>query len=664
MPGRRVTRVTWPRRLAWAAAFVFLAAVVASAWLLWSSPSVAAGVALAVLVVLGGVPCAAALWVSGHQPGNALGPSLALPGLLAAVVLGLVVASLTLPEVPPGGDYVTVLSQGAWVLLYVVLAIPLLLFPDGRLASRASRWLMAGILLDALVFMITAATAPGPFLPPEQDTPHVLGTMPAGLATVLVAVSLLALPLSLVALAFVVRRRYRAGPPERRRQLRWLSLGATVLPITVLATWASYALVGNSDLIQGPLVALGFLSLPVLMAVGAVYPDAVDVDRALAGTTSHAVFTAALLTTYTGVNLATGLLVTRSAPTIAVAATALAAVALSPFRRRLQGRIDQRLYPARRAAFTAIEVLHAETLASQAGPEQMQQRLRDALHDQRLVVGYCTPREGLLVDGEGHPIDARQLDRPTPVMLGGQTIGVLSAAAPHSGELLRDIAQRAAPLMELARLRAELRSALMEAEESRARLLRVGYQERVRLEHDLHDGAQQRLVALGMALRLAQRRTARGVEVTGVIDNAVAELATAVSELRQLAHGIRPSCLDDGLAGALSQLVGSAPNAIEVRVTDRRLDLDLETTAYYVAAEAITNAIKHAEANSITLDVDVVESQLHVRVTDDGSGRATLRRGSGLAGLADRVAAHGGSLTVESSADRGTMIEAILPCAS
>jgi signal transduction histidine kinase len=658
--------VTWPRRLAWAAALVVLAAVLTSAWLVLSDPGVTAAVVLVVLVVLAGVPCAAALWVSGHQPRNALGPSLALPGLLVAGVLSLVVGSLTLPQAPPGGDYVTVLSQGAWVLLYVVLAVPLLLFPDGRLASRASRWLLAAILLDALVFMVTAATAPGPFLPPEQDTPHVLGTMPSGLADVLVATSLPALLLTLVGLALDVRHRYRSSPPGRRRQLRWLTLIATALPITVLATWGSYAVFGNSDLVQGPLVALGFLSLPILLAVGAVHPDAVDVDRALAGTVSHAVVTMVLLATFTAVDLAAGLLVTRSAPTIAVAVTALAAIALSPLRRRLQGRIDRRLYPARRAAFSAIDQLHRETLTLQAAPEQVQQRLRDALHDRHLVVGCRTPSGGLLVDGEGNRIDPHQLDHPTEIVLGGQAIGALCMTVPHSRELVRDIAQRAAPLVELSRLRSELRSALAEAEESRARLLRVGYEERVRLEHDLHDGAQQRLVALGMALRLAQRRTARGVEVTGVIDNAVAELATAVSELRQLAHGIRPSCLDDGLVPALSQLVGSTPTAIQVRVTDRRLDLDLETTAYYVAAEAITNAIKHAEATRIALDVDVdvVASQLHVRVSDDGSGRAALRRGSGLAGLADRVAAHGGRLTVESHLGSGTVIEAILPCAS
>ena len=656
--------MTWPRRLAWAAALLVLAVAIGSAWLIWLSPSVTSLVVLAILVVLGGVPCTAALWVSGRQPDNALAPTLALPGLLVAVILGLVVGSLTLPGVPPGGDYVTVASQGAWVLLYVVLAVPLLLFPDGRLHSRSSRWLLAAILIDALVFMVTAATAPGPFLPPEQDTPHVLGTMPSGLTNVLVAVSLPALPLTLAWLALDLRGRYRASPPERRRQFRWLYLAALFLPITVLATWASYAIVGNSDVVQGPLIVVGFLLVPVLMAIGAVYPDAVDVDRALAGTTSHAVFTGALLMTFTGVNLAAGLLVSRSAPTIAVAATALAAIALSPLRRRLQGRIDRRLYPARRAAFTAIDVLHAETLTSLAAPEQVQQRLRDALHDPHLVVGYRTPREGRLVDGSGQPVDPRLLEHPTEITLGGEPIGVLSMTVPHSPQLVRDIARRAAPLVELARLRAELRSAILEAKESRSRLLRVGYEERVRLERDLHDGAQQRLVALGMALRLAQRRTARGIEVTGVIDNAVAELATAVSELRQLAHGIRPSCLDDGLVPALSQLVGSTPTPIELRVTNQPLDRDLETTAYYVAAEAITNAIKHAEAARITLDVDVVESRLHVRVTDDGCGRATIRGGSGLAGLADRVSAHGGHLNVDSTLGRGTVVEAILPCAS
>ena len=134
----------------------------------------------------------------------------------------------------------------------------------------------------------------------------------------------------------------------------------------------------------------------------------------------------------------------------------------------------------------------------------------------------------------------------------------------------------------------------------------MGYEERVRLERDLHDGAQQRLVSLGMALRLAQRRLSRGVDVFGVLDAAVAELGTAVSELRQLAHGIRPSCLDDGLVPALSGLVASTPVPIALQVTTAKLDPDLETTAYYVAAEAIANAVKHAGAQGISLNVEAI----------------------------------------------------------
>jgi len=349
-------------------------------------------------------------------------------------------------------------------------------------------------------------------------------------------------------------------------------------------------------------------------------------------------------------------------PAVAIAVTAGAAILLVPLGRRLQRYVDSRLYRARHAAFESIAELHRETLQARAGPEELQQRLRDALADQTLVVGYCRPASGDVVDARGA---AMQVPEPlVDITIGPERIGVLSTRAPIAGELVRAIAARAAPLVELVRLRLELRQALSDAEDSRARLLRVGYEERVRLERDLHDGAQQRLVALGMALRLAQRRLGRGVDVSAVFDEAVAELGTAVSELRLLAHGIRPSCLDDGLVPALSQLISTAHLPIVLHMTATDLDEDVETTAYYVAAEAITNAVKHAEAATITLDVDVVDGHLRVCITDDGNGRASARPGSGLAGLVDRVGAHGGQLSINSQQGAGTIIEALLPCAS
>ena len=635
------------------------AAVVGAGWLVLLAPSPADALVLAAAAVLGGVPAAAGLAVSRRLPRSLLGALVVLPGLLAALVL---MGSLVPEDVsPPGAAYGIAAGQGDWVLVYVVVAVPLLFFPDGRPATRGARWLLALILLDAVTFMVTAATAPGPFLPPDQDSPHVLGTMPGPLATALSVVTLPGLLVLLVALVVHLVRRYRAGDEQRRRQFRWLSLGAGLLPLTLLGTWVGYALFGNAEVVLAVGLTLTYLALPTLIAVAVCRPGLLDVDRALVATVVSSIVGTGLLLVLAATNVLAGVVLSRRAPAVAVAVTAGIAVLLAPAGRRLRTTVDARLYPARRAAFTAVDALRAETLQAAAGPEELQQRLREALHDPDFVVGYRTPADGTVVDADGTPVPERPA---TEVTLGSQSIGLLAAGVPLSPELMRAIAARAAPLVELVRLRLELRRALLEADESRARLLRVGYDERVRLERDLHDGAQQRLVALGMALRLAQRRMSRGDDVRGVLDQAVAELGTAVSELRQLAHGIRPSCLDDGLVPALSHLVSSAPLPIALHVTAAELDTDVETTAYYVAAEAITNAVKHAGAQHIALDVDAVDGQLHVRVSDDGSGQAAVRAGSGLAGLVDRVGAHGGRLSVDSRRGVGTVVEAVLPCAS
>src|SRR5204862_4813206 len=146
-----------------------------------------------------------------------------------------------------------------------------------------------------------------------------------------------------------------------------------------------------------------------------------------------------------------------------------------------------------------------------------------------------------------------------------------------------------------------------------------GYRERRRLERDLHDGAQQRLVSLGMTLRLAQRHLDDGtVDVDGLLDQGVAELGTAVAELRQIAHGLRPSSLDDGLPAALAALVRTVPVLVEMDICPDRLPDDVATTAYYVVSEAVTNAVKHAEAKCISLGVARSDGQVLVRGSDDG----------------------------------------------
>jgi signal transduction histidine kinase len=165
-----------------------------------------------------------------------------------------------------------------------------------------------------------------------------------------------------------------------------------------------------------------------------------------------------------------------------------------------------------------------------------------------------------------------------------------------------------------------------------------------------------------MAIRLAQRHLDEGtVDVPGLLDDAVAQLSTVVAELRQLAQGIRPSSLDDGLEAAVARFVQHLPLAVDMDVLADPLPDDVATTAYFVISEAIANAVKHANASRIGLRVVQQDGQVLVRVSDDGQGGATLREGSG---LADRVAALGGSLAVDSPVGRGTTVEAALPCAS
>jgi signal transduction histidine kinase len=280
-----------------------------------------------------------------------------------------------------------------------------------------------------------------------------------------------------------------------------------------------------------------------------------------------------------------------------------------------------------------------------------------------LRVGYLVPGAGTFVDTARESVETKG---SVAVGKGGAQIGILvPGIGTASQELLREVAAASSGLVDIVRLRLELAGALQEVEASRARLVEASEHERHRLERDLHDGAQQRLVALGLTLRIAQRHLSDGtVDVSGLIDQSVAELGTAVAELREIAHGLRPSRLDDGLYAALAALTRNVAVQVALDVSTDPLPDDVAATAYYIASEAVTNAVKHADAAQIGVQVLRADGSVHVRVADDGRGGAIIRAGSGLEGLADRVAAIGGSLGIESSAGRGTVIEAVLPCAS
>jgi signal transduction histidine kinase len=212
----------------------------------------------------------------------------------------------------------------------------------------------------------------------------------------------------------------------------------------------------------------------------------------------------------------------------------------------------------------------------------------------------------------------------------------------------------------LAQLDAELRARLVELRASRSRLLEAGLAERRRLERDLHDGAQSRLVALAMLLRTAHRR-ADG-ELAEILDRAQDELQTSLGELRELARGIHPAVLSErGLEPALEALASRAPVPVTVEADADRLPEPVETAAYFVVAEALTNVAKYAQATRATVVVRRSNGRVTVEVSDDGVGGADAARGSGLRGLADRVAALDGSLELDSPAGHGTRVHAEIP---
>ena len=229
-----------------------------------------------------------------------------------------------------------------------------------------------------------------------------------------------------------------------------------------------------------------------------------------------------------------------------------------------------------------------------------------------------------------------------------------------------DITERKAQEAEVHRLNAELRARLDELAASRARIVTAGDVERRRLERNLHDGAQQRLVALSLALRHALTQLESDPRAArATLADAGDELSLALDELRELARGLHPAVLTDrGLRAAVDVLAGRVPVPVELaEIPGARLPEPVEAAAYYLIAEALTNVTKYAGATAVRVRVAVDDERVVVEVSDDGVGGADAAGGSGLRGLADRVEALGGSLEVVSPAGDGTTLRAEVPVA-
>ena len=318
----------------------------------------------------------------------------------------------------------------------------------------------------------------------------------------------------------------------------------------------------------------------------------------------------------------------------------------------------------------AISELLAQ-LGEGGGRGALRDALADALGDPTLELAYWVPDQDAYVDAAGQPV---RVD-PAPAGKVSTIIeheGERIAAIVHSSglaeerELVQTAGAAAALTLRNERLDAELRAKVAELRASRSRIVQAGYEQRRRLERDLHDGAQQRLMALGIDLRMVKERIEHDPQgAAELLDESLHELNEATAELRELARGIHPAVLTNrGLHAALKGLASRSPVPVELLQTPAdRLPPSVESAVYFVVAEALTNAARYSRARTVTVGVVRDNGHVDVEVSDDGVGGADADQGSGLRGLQDRVAALDGRLELTSPQGLGTILRATIPCA-
>ena len=303
-------------------------------------------------------------------------------------------------------------------------------------------------------------------------------------------------------------------------------------------------------------------------------------------------------------------------------------------------------------------------------PGALRDALRRSLGDPTLRLAYWVSETRGYVDLRGRPFELPwegSSQVATMVERDGHRVAAIGhdASLRDQPELLRAVTSAANLALENERLHAELRAHVDDLRESRARIVEAGDAERRRLERNLHDGAQQRLVSMSLQLRLVEAKLRTDPEQAAPLVALMREeLTEALEELRELARGIHPAILSDhGLGPALEVVAKRSSVPVKLSATEERMPAPVEAAIYYVVSEALTNVAKYAQATRVTVEVARTEGRAVLAISDDGVGGADPDRGSGLRGLADRIAALDGRLQVDSTPSRGTRIYADIPCA-
>ena len=647
-----------------------------------------------------------------RRPRNPLG----WLALVAILILGIgslsaLVGSILVSDGNGVGNYVLLLSAfwnapggGVPETLLIVL---LLIFPDGHLPSRRWRWLLytviavgsAGIVLCLVTpgpgaLGISFAAAPG-VTPPRS--PLAIAGSGAIVTTLSNVVNLGSYALDAVALASIFLR-LRGADADRRHQIKWVAFGAVLTIVTI--TGLNSIPVGNSGepplwyfIIAGPLLIIAGLAVPIAIGLAVMRYRLYDIDVIISRALVYGVLAVSITAVYIGIAVGIGTLVGSGGQPnlwLSIVATIIVAVGFQPVRERLQ-KVANRLVYGRRA--TPYEVLSAfsEQVAEVHAADEVLPRMARVLQEgasaESATVWLCsggylrpaTTFPGSSTEGEALVMrDGAVPEIPgaaatVPVEHQGVVLGAFSVTkrkgetlTPTEAKLIGDLALQAGLVLRNVGLTAELRQRLEDLRSSRQRLVRAQDEERRRIERNLHDGAQQHLVAIKVKIGLAQMLVGKAPEQAKATVTALkVDADEALETLRDLARGIYPPLLaDKGLVVALESQARKVSVPVTV-IADgvQRYAQEVEASVYFCVLEALQNVQKYARASHVTVRISGDERTLRFEVEDDGAGFdvTTTRKGAGLTNMSDRIDAIGGSVEIRSHPGAGTTVLGALP---
>ena len=587
---------------------------------------------------------------------------------------------------------------GAWFFapgIYLPATFVFLLFPDGRLPSRRWRpvaWISA---IGITGIVLVAAFGTGPFEDAVilRSNPYAIGG-PSLWNVVQFSWGLAFVGIVGSATALGVRLRRSSG--ATRQQLKWLAYaGALVVAsFTIAAIIWSVFRSQTGNIVGQALIILSLLLVPLSAGIAILRHRLYEIDVVIRKTVVFGVLAVFIMLVYATVVLLVPIVVFGASEPVSLLpalATVAVALAFQPLRRRAN-RLANRLVYGKRA--TPYELLSG--FSQRVGGEYA---IEDALPTMARVLGEGTgasradawlrvgqelrraaswPSEAhaeeVLSFGDSSVLPAiPDADIVEPVRHRGELLGALSVTKPRGEDvrpaeeqLLRDLASQAGLVLRNVRLTAELEARLQDLQESRQRLVGAHDEERRRLERNIHDGAQQQLVALAVKLRLVETMAEKdAARAKALAAEAKAESQEALENLRDLARGIYPPLLaDKGLAAALEAQARKVPFPVRVEPNGiGRYAADAEATAYFCVLEALQNAAKYAEASSAIVRLRQDGGHLVFSVSDDGRGfdPAATPRGAGLQNMADRLEALGGEVLIESAPGRGTLVTGRIP---